>query len=282
MWPRLWKDVLVYNPDLVVISTGINDQGGANAITISEFKTKYNLLIQEIIAQTNCDIIIRTPNLTQIPEKNIALQDYNTATQAIAEKYNLGFFDLFTQMQNDIDAEEIVLSDIMTDNVHPNETGHEYIFQKMIPYFTPSKYVQKPIADYKMISPKGGGIRLLNTGAQLVTGPGWMNGAVLAFNNPGTSLEVEFYGSEFTVISVGAYSTGQYKIIIDGTAQPIFDTYRAVTDYRLFDSYKVSPGRHIVQIQGQATKNTNSTSTNLQIQGLIINKEVYPNDEVIN
>ena len=280
MWQRVWKDVLVHKPDLIIISSALNDQGGGNAITLAEYKSNYDMIIKEILAQTECDIILRTPNLTQTPSTNIALEDFNEVTYAIAEKHNLGVFDLFTEMQKDIDSGNIVLSELMQDNVHPNEFGHEYMFEKFKSFFTPTKFVQKPTYNYRMLSAKDG-IRRLNTNATLVAGPNWMNGNVLAFNNPGTSLEFEFVGSEFSIVFVGAASTGQYKVFIDGIEQPIVDTYRAVVNLRLFDTYKVEAGKHVVQIQGLSIKNANSTSTNLQIQGVIFKKAIFPNMEVI-
>jgi lysophospholipase L1-like esterase len=280
MWQRSWVNVMVHNPDLVIISSGINDQGGAIQLTPTQFRDNYSRLIEDILSQSECDIILRTPNITQTPATNTALEDYVYVTAALAKKYNLGYFDLFSLMQYDVSIGKIVLSALMTDNVHPNTAGHQYIFDNFKTYFIPKDDVQKPRYNYRMLSVNGG-VRLLNSGASLVASDNGMNGYILAFNNPGKKIEFEFYGSAFTIVYTAAASTGQFKPFIDGVEQDIIDTYSATTNVRAYVSYTLTPGIHKIEIEHQATKNAASSGTNTQIHGIVFTREVAANNEVI-
>lgn len=132
---RVNKDVLSHKPDLVVISSGLNDQGGTGTtITVEEFKRNYDMLIKEILATGECDIILRTPNITQTPETNKLLNPYVNAVKELSSKHNVGLFDLFRKMQDDVDSNEVALNKLMYDNVHPNEKGQQFIFNNFKPY----------------------------------------------------------------------------------------------------------------------------------------------------
>lgn len=135
MRARIYKDVLDHNPDLIVISTGIND---CLYLPLIQFKDEYNLMIQEILKQSDSEIIIRTPNPTLDPDFNKEMENYISATQEIALKYDLVYFDLYSIMQKEIKDGEIIQEEIMFDAVHPNELGHEYIFEKFKSYIMPT------------------------------------------------------------------------------------------------------------------------------------------------
>jgi len=276
MWQRAWKDVLQYNPDLVVICSGINDHGGTGvSISVEEFTENYNRLIQEILSQTGADIIIRSSNITQTQSTNNALINYTNASKAVADRYGLGYFDLFNKMISDRDAGLISLTSLMNDNVHPNAKGHEYIFELFKDYFIPKRFIHSPKQEFGMISAKNG-FRLGDSNATLMSGANWINNSVLAFDNPGKHIEFEYTGGDFTLIYVGATSTGQYKVSIDGVDQEVKDTYRPTVNFRAFDTFSVAPGKHKVKIYGQSTKNPNSSTTNLQIQAVIYKKTIMP------
>lgn len=274
MLERLHKDVISKNPDLVIACSGINDQGGTYNIPLDEFRKNYNVLVQEIISQSDTDIILRTPNVVMSAATSDAINVYNDVTRAIAKRYNLGLFDLYKVMKDDIAKGVINLTTtgpFLKDSVHPNENGHAYIFEHFKVYFQPTDFVQKPIGVYKMISAKGGGFR--NVGGTEFAGVSYVNGYTLLFNQPNKKINFEYEGEDLTVIYGMTAGTGQFIVYIDGVAQPLVDTYSATTKYRGSVTYSVPSGKHLIEIECQSTKNDSSSSTNLQIQAVIFKKE---------
>lgn len=282
MFERLQKDVLVHNPDLVIVCSGINDQGGTYAISLEEFKKNYDLLIQEIISQDTTDVILRTTNVVMSAATSSAIDVYNEVTRSLAIKYDLGLFDLFKEMQKDIAEGNISVTTVgpfLNDSVHPNENGHQYMYERFKTFFIPKKAIHKPTGTRKMISAKGG---FRHVGGTEFAGVNYVNGYALLFNQPNKRISFEYEGEDFSIIFAGTAGTGQFKVFVDGVQQgDIVDTYRASNKFREFVSYSVSPGKHLVEIEGQATKNASSSSTNLQIQAVIYKKEGRINEGLI-
>jgi lysophospholipase L1-like esterase len=280
MWRRVYKDVLSQTPDLIVICSGINDYGGTNAITLQEYIDNYNMIIREILSHLECDIIIRTPNPVISSAFNAGMEDFNDASEVISKKYNLGFFDLYTEMSGDIADGTIVQADLMYDSIHPNADGHEYIYEKFQDYFTPTGTVEKPVNSYKMINGLDGLIPR-NTGASETSNTNYMNGTVLSWNTTSRYIETEFIGSDFSVVYTAGASCGQFIVYIDDIAQTLVDTYAASTTYRSFVSYSVASGKHKIKIENQATKNASSSGYNINIEGLIFLRENTANADII-
>lgn len=275
MLERLYKDVLSKNPDLIIVCSGINDQGGTYNITLDEFKNNYNVLVKEIISQSDTDIILRTPNCIMSVATSDAINVYNDVTRAVAKKYNLGLFDLFNLMREDIAKGIVDLttaginSPFLNDGVHPNANGHIYISNNFKTYFEPKEFVQKPLNIFNMISSKGG-FRYVN-GTEF-SGVSYVNGYALIFNNPTKKITFEYEGEDITLIYGMTTGTGQFIVYIDGVAQPLVDTYNPIVLYRGSVSYAVTSGKHLIEIEDQTTKNASSSSTNLQIQAVIYKK----------
>lgn len=281
MWKRLYKDVLVNKPDLIIVASGINDYGGTYSITLQEFKDNYNMIIKEMLSQTECDVIIRTPNPVIDPTFNTGMEPFVDAAKAIHYKYNVGLFDLYAKMSQDITDGTIVQADLMHDTIHPNAAGHQYIYELFKDYFTPTEFIEHPTKSYKMLNGSDG-FRVLNTGAVESNNTNYMNGTVVSWSITGRSLEFEYIGSDLSIVYTGSTGTGQFIVYIDGVAQPLVDTYRSVTSYRQFVNYTVDHGKHTVKIENQATKNVSSTGNLLILEGAIYKKENFVNDDIIH
>ena len=282
MWKRSYKDVLVNNPDLIIVCTGVNDQGGANAVSLSTFRQNYENLIKNIIATSDCDIVLRTPNVVINPVDSIAIDVFNDVTRALAGKYKLGLYDLFKIMQADIENGIITLTvpAFMQDGVHPNENGHIYISEHFKPYFTPTNYVIEPLSSFKMINGSDG-FAPRNTGFVEALNTNYMNGRVVSWATASRYTETCFYGSDFTVVFTGGTAGGQFIVYIDGVAQPLVDAYSVSTEYRMFANYSVPSGEHAIRIENQATKNAASAGYNIIIEGILFKKETTINENII-
>ncbi|MGK7376379.1 SGNH/GDSL hydrolase family protein [Planococcus sp. 1R117A] len=134
MKDRLASDVLTFNPDLVVISSGINDAVGTSNVSVEKFKEDYALLVNEIKETGNAEVILRTPNLTRTPSLNNRMVPYLEATRTLAQEENLKLFDFYEVMASDMASGNITHAKLMKDLIHPDEDGHEYIFQTLKTY----------------------------------------------------------------------------------------------------------------------------------------------------
>lgn len=282
MLERLQKDVLSHKPDLVIVCSGINDQGGTYKISLSEFEKNYSLLIEEIISQNTTDLILRTTNVVMNAATSSEVDIFNEKARALSIKYNLGLFDLFKLMEKDIAEGKISVATkgpFLNDSVHPNEIGHRYIYDNFKTFFEPKDFVHKPINIFHMFSAKRG---FRHVGGNEFAGVNYVNGYALLFNQPDKRISFEYEGDDFTIIFAGTPGTGQFKVFVDGVQQgEVIDTYRTTTKYRESVTYKMDSGRKLVEIECQSTKNASSSSTNLQIQAVIYKKESRVNESLI-
>lgn len=130
---RLYDDVLYRNPDLVIISSGLNDASGTLKITVDEFKETYESIITDVL-ESDAEVILRTPNLTQNPQTNEDLFEYVEVTRSLAEEYNLGLYDFYNIEESGISNGEVNQADLMTDTIHPNAEGQNYIYENFKPF----------------------------------------------------------------------------------------------------------------------------------------------------
>jgi len=280
MWRRIYADIVARNPDLVVICSGINDCNGTNKTTLNEYIEAYNGFILELISSCDCDVIIRTPSYMMNVDYNALQPPYNNVVLGISKKYNLGYFDMFETMKADILSGVIAdQNTLMFDHVHPNQNGHEYMFQKLKPFFIPTTNVQRPLNNFITLCADGG-FRLKNSGGEIITGTQYMNNKVLSFAWVDTRIQFEYIGSELSIVYATAPSIGTFKVVVDNIEIGTVDCYSTVLELRKITTFSIAKGHHIVDIVCIA-KNPLSSSTNLQIQGVVFKKEKAINNEVI-
>lgn len=135
MQGRLSTDVLNANPDMVVISSGLNDALGTLAISPDEFEESYTSILETLKEDGVEEIVVRTPNLTLNPSFNEKMAEYLDMTETISEDHGTMFFDFYEQMASDIKADVISHEELMKDSIHPNAEGQEYIFENFKEFF---------------------------------------------------------------------------------------------------------------------------------------------------
>jgi acyl-CoA thioesterase I len=159
---RIERDVLRYNPDLVIIAFGMNDAGGGlDGLTAFVNNARKTItLIRE-----NCDseILIRTPNPLvtvnglPLPEEQPVpgkawdnptrpLKEYAAALVGLAAELDCACVDhytLWTEKTFTVKhrvADSNVLWSRMSDAIHPGPQGHLVFFRELAPLFEVSKY----------------------------------------------------------------------------------------------------------------------------------------------
>lgn len=141
MKERIESDVLTYTPDLVVISTGLNDALGAWKISVDEYDKDYQAVIDEILATGRSEVLIRTPNPTNSVEKNKTMRPYMRVSRELAKRDNVYVFDFYNVMATDIHAKDISQVAFMQNTFYPNTKGQAYLFDKFKTYLT-TEFIQ--------------------------------------------------------------------------------------------------------------------------------------------
>lgn len=153
---RFKNDVLRYNPDLVIIQFGVNDQcirhdyGLSQAIVNLDAYCYNTMFFVSRCMLAGASVILMTPGLLLWNDvfrsrffkkpydhsdryginKNLKL--YAEKIRAIAERENLPLVDIF-QKQYEYDQQEgCQLEDFLSDGLHPNNMAHEFISKAII------------------------------------------------------------------------------------------------------------------------------------------------------
>ena len=122
-----FRDVLKYNPQIVIIKLGTNDSKEQNWAHSSEFKKDMEtliILLQSLPAKPQIYLCYPIPageNTMGIRESVIA-NEIIPMIKSVADEYNLKVIDLHTDMPEKYYS---------PDNVHPNMYGAKYIAEKV-------------------------------------------------------------------------------------------------------------------------------------------------------
>lgn len=159
---RIERDVLRYNPDMVILAFGMND-AGAGLDELPTFKENVRKTVTLIREQCDSEILIRTPNPVitvaglpmpaEQPEPgkswdnpNRPLKEYAATLVDLAVELNCSCVDhytLWTEKQFCVKhavADPIGLWPRMGDAIHPGFLGHLAFFRELAPLFKVSEY----------------------------------------------------------------------------------------------------------------------------------------------
>ncbi|MCF6174607.1 MAG: SGNH/GDSL hydrolase family protein [Victivallaceae bacterium] len=159
---RLERDVLRFQPDLVILALGMNDAGTGKA-GLHAFKNDVSKVINQIRQSCGSEILIRTPNPVvtvnglPLPEEQPAvgqavetqkrpLKMYANALVELAEELNCSCVDHYTlwtekkfSFKHPV-ANPGALWSRMSDAIHPGYLGHLAFFRELAPLFEVAKY----------------------------------------------------------------------------------------------------------------------------------------------
>ncbi|MCR4951365.1 MAG: hypothetical protein K6A40_08600 [Solobacterium sp.] len=129
MHKRLKRDVLRYDPDLVVLNASIN--WSVHRGTLEYFKQEYEAVVKEIITETNADLILVTANAKF---SNANDTDFDERTQFIrqtAEKYHLPMAD-FRKIFDDTLSEDELKLVLSNGENHPTPFAHTIMAEALM------------------------------------------------------------------------------------------------------------------------------------------------------
>lgn len=148
LYLRMEDDVLVKNPDVVVVWVGVNDvwhkASYGTGTDPDKFEKFYNAVVKKLQAK-NIKVYLTTPSTIGEKTDNSNQQDgdlnqYSTIIRRIAANNNCGIIDLrkrfleYNVANNPDNKESGILT---TDRVHLNAKGNKFVAEKMMEVLMP-------------------------------------------------------------------------------------------------------------------------------------------------
>ncbi len=126
---RIESDVLSHHPDLVTIMFGLNDMV---RVPLDEYRANLVSLIQQC-RDAGAQVILATPNaITDNPTRPTALLlEYCDAVRSVAAEYQVTLCDSYEAFTTFRDQNEVEWRLMMSDEIHPNLAGHQFIAEKL-------------------------------------------------------------------------------------------------------------------------------------------------------
>jgi lysophospholipase L1-like esterase len=171
---RFARDVLAYQPNLVVIQFGINDSGvdvwktppaTKPRVAIDRYEANLRYLIGALRARQS-QVILMTPNPLRWTDKlkamygkppykpddpngfNVLLHRYAGVVRQIAQQEKLPLIDIYATFEKHGQAEGHSTDELLLDGMHPNAKGHRMIadllFAQINQMYSDGKRVGRP------------------------------------------------------------------------------------------------------------------------------------------
>lgn len=113
---RVERDLLVFNPDVVFVEFGVNDEGN------EFFKETYEGLIRRIYSWKSCPAIILINNMYYDTGKTA--QEFHNQ---VGIAYQLPIISIKESLYKDIQRGKYSVHELTNDMLHPNDFGHQLI-----------------------------------------------------------------------------------------------------------------------------------------------------------
>ncbi len=126
---RLDSTVLNHRPDLVLIAFGGNDL--KNKVPVAEFESQLKAMVSKIKSQSKADVILMTTPVFAVPLSEKAIRPYNQAIERVAKETSVSFLDIHKRWAKEIGWFGSSEGFMQDDHIHPNEKGHQLIFQEI-------------------------------------------------------------------------------------------------------------------------------------------------------
>lgn len=131
MYKRLKRDVISFQPDLVIINATLN--WSKNRGSLKDYRFYFEKVIQTIQLQTNAEIILMTPNGAIQTEKDQNLNERVQIVRGLSNKYHTTLVDIY-QMWKDVVGDDVKKSLSNGEN-HPTPLGHTIIAKALMQAF---------------------------------------------------------------------------------------------------------------------------------------------------
>lgn len=110
-------DVISHTPDLAIIMFGLNDAN--QGITIEAYKDNLRTMVEKC-KNNNIEVILCSPNMMSKQTQNnerYTVADYREAAKVVAKETNVGFVDIYGEMEKLLASNAITMN-VIQDTVH--------------------------------------------------------------------------------------------------------------------------------------------------------------------
>lgn len=132
MYKRLKRDVISYQPDLVIINATLN--WSKNRGSLTDYQNYLEKIIIDIQLQTDAEIVLMTPNGAIKTENDQNLDKRVEVVRELAERYNITLVDIY-QMWSDVVDHDDVKATLSNNENHPTPLGHTFIARALMQIF---------------------------------------------------------------------------------------------------------------------------------------------------
>ena len=273
---RLRRDLLSRRPDLVVVEYAVNDANSRQSAETVEG------LVRQILAQPNQPAVMM---LFQMGGGGGNAQEW---LSKVGAHYHLPMVSFRDAMWPAMQAKQIAWSDVIADEVHPNDRGHAAMAQFLAAAIETVRAALPPDAQIPAIGPvpaplysdqwdraalyEAEGLHpTLNQGFTLDNGHGWDKG--WRADQPGSVIEFDLEGTVLYLMQCRVRGPlGMAKITVDDGAPRVVDTWFAPTWGGWRETLELArglaPGRHKVRVEVLADKNPESTGHEYRLLAL--------------
>jgi lysophospholipase L1-like esterase len=213
---RVERQIISQNPDIVFVDAAVNDDEDYSC------KVAYESVIRKLLSSPSKPAVVEV-FMTMDTGFNVQEQEIE-----VGKRYNVPMISFRDALKVDVENNKMKYSDVLTDEVHPNDDGH-YIISQLLINFINSVYKN----DYK----KGEEINIVDNTLETacVFEDRYINGTIL--NNlevsPKESIGFKNYDEGFQVFQNGWVFNGKGndsgKLVIEVEAKNIILLYKKST-----------------------------------------------------
>lgn len=138
---RFTKDVLVQNPDIVVIQFGSNDSAVHKHVPREMYQANLEQMVKKI-GPERCVLITPPPvdESLQTQRSNQVIESYGEAVKDVALEYGTGVVDLYKAFMEQPNTNEL-LKGQQNDGLHYGDAGYELVVKTLVPAIEERKQI---------------------------------------------------------------------------------------------------------------------------------------------
>lgn len=124
MEARLTRDVIRYQPDLVILNGSMNFS--KNHGNTSDYRRHFRSVVERIMSETDADLILVTPNMAVKEEKDLLLEERVEVIREMAREKKLALADAYKVWEELFkEFPDVDIADCMANHLnHPTRLGH--------------------------------------------------------------------------------------------------------------------------------------------------------------
>lgn len=265
---RLYDDVIAKDPDLVFVEFAVNDRTASDK---NRVRKQMEGIVRNLLEQLDPPLVVFVYTATE------EWDAIDTVHQEIADYYGIPSINIQTHVKSLVENNEVSLSSILADAVHPNNAGHELYADYMMECLNnPAVYLKQPVwrstplrADYYPYT----GMQVPASAGDLDSG--WtVEGSGIVSSVPGASAIFQFEGPVLALRNKIGPDYGKLEINIDnGNIRQTVDLYSASSGTAMFyRNFELEDGPHTVAFTVLGEKREASTGVKTGLDGILVKR----------